>query len=86
MMQTALRVTLMTDEQRLALDQARRLLTPHFPGETLRLYVPRCSVQRKLEREARVREALLAGLAPLEVARREGVSRTYVYALRGRFA
>lgn len=79
------RRTELTTAQREAMEYARRLLAPHFPGETLRLYVPQQAIDQKLQREARIREQLQAGQKPLEVARREGVSRTYVYALRGRF-
>lgn len=81
---TARRITELTDQQRQAIDHARRLLAPHFPGETVRLYCPQQAIEAKLERESRIREALCAGLAPAEISRREGVSRRTVYALRGR--
>lgn len=81
----AVRITDLTDEQRRVIEQARRLLSPHFPGETLKLYVPQRLIDAKLEREQRVRDALRAGLKPREIASREGVSDRYVRALRGRF-
>lgn len=82
---TSNRRTDLTPQQRDALEHARRLLSPHFAGETLKLYVPQGCVQAKLEREQRIRAALEQGVAPPVIARREGVSDRYVRALRGRF-
>ena len=78
------RDTDMTIEQRLALDQARRLLQPHFAGEQVRLYVPRTAIELKLQREQRIRQSLQQQQPARVIAEREGVSRQYVSALRGR--
>lgn len=79
------RSTELTEQQRRAMQEARRLLAPHFPGETLRLYVPQQSVEVKLALQARVRHALEQGEAPAVIARREGITDRYVRVLRGRF-
>lgn len=79
------RRTELTPEQRAALQTARRVLEPHFPGEKVSMYCRTRSVEVKLQLEARIRDALVAGERPVDVARREGVSHVYVYKLRGRF-
>lgn len=78
------RNTSMSDEQRAAVERARRLLAPHFAGEEVRLYVPREAAERKIERERRIRLSLEAGLSTAAIARAEDVSDRYVRALRGR--
>lgn len=79
------RRTDLTEQQRQAMQQARRLLAPHFPGETLRLYVPQRSVECKMALQADVRQALERGEPPAAIARRLGITDRYVRALRGRF-
>jgi hypothetical protein len=79
------RRTELTREQRTALAEARRLLSPLFAGQTLNLYVPEGCVDAKVERERRIRAALEQGEPASVIARREGVSDRYVRALRGRF-
>lgn len=81
---TARRITELTDQQRQAIDHARRLLAPHFPGETLRLYVPAQAIEMKLAREARIRDALGAGLTVRQIARTEGCSVGLVSGIKGR--
>ncbi len=80
------RLTDLTDEQRRALDVARHLLIPHFPGETVKLYVPRsCNLDHvREERDRRIEAALAAGDAPEVIVRREDVSKRHLRRIRAR--
>jgi hypothetical protein len=79
------RATEMSPEARRALDRARKVLQPYFPGETMRLYVPQKDAIARAELRRRIERALRRGERPREIAAREKVSERYVRQLRGRF-
>ncbi|MEY2686973.1 MAG: Mor transcription activator family [Pseudomonadota bacterium] len=74
----------MTDDQRAALLRARAILSQHFPGETLKVYVPRHDPLEAAERTHRIAEALRRGESILTIAQREQVSVRQVRRVRGR--
>lgn len=80
-MSRPLRYTEMTQEQRRVLEEVRLLLVPHFPGEQVRLHIP-----KKEERAAatRIAEALRAGDDVRVISRREDVSIRWVRMVRSR--
>lgn len=71
----------MTEQQRAALEQARRLLQPHFPGEQVRLHVP---AKQECAAALRIAEALRAGEDIRAISRREDVSIRWVRIVRSR--
>lgn len=75
------RHTEMTSEQRRVLEQVRLMLVPHFPGEQVRLHIP-----KKDEPAAalRIAEALRAGEDPRTISRREDVSLSWIRKIRAR--
>jgi Mor family transcriptional regulator len=77
-------MTELTPEQRIAIDQARRLLSPYFSGETLRLYLPRMHGEDREQRDRRILESLQLGKSMTEIAQREDCSRRLVYKVRAR--
>jgi DNA invertase Pin-like site-specific DNA recombinase len=77
-------LTELTEQQREAIDQARRLLAPHFPGETLRLYCPRQAVEYRERLHRQVAELLAANVAQREISRRVGISVGTVASINGR--
>lgn len=87
MMRSALRARLteMSEAQRLALAAARDQLRAYFPGETVRLYVPRSDAQAMADQRQRIASALRAGESATSIARREGVSKCTVHRVRGMF-
>lgn len=78
------RRTELTPEQRAAIHTARRLLEPHFPGETVRMYVPARALEHKLQVEQEIASGLAAGLSIRAVASAQGVSVGYVAAVKKR--
>lgn len=75
----------MTDEQRRAIATAVEALRPHFPGENMRLYVPRSDAKARAEQRRRIVRALKNGDPAALIAKREDVSERYVRKLRGAF-
>jgi formiminotetrahydrofolate cyclodeaminase len=68
------RITEMTDEQRRALDEARRILQPFFAGESVRLHLPKILSEERQARHDRIAHALQLGEDPRAISRREDVS------------
>lgn len=81
---TARRITELTDQQREAIDHARRLLAPHFPGETLRLYVPQQAMECRERLHRQIAELLAASVPQREISRRTGASKGLVSSISGR--
>lgn len=78
------RHTEMTEEQRLALNEARRILQPFFAGESVRLHLPKLLSEERQARHDRIAEALLAGDDPRSISRREDVCLRTVTQIRVR--
>lgn len=63
-----------TAQQRQAIDDARRLLQPHFPGENVRLYVPARAHEVRMQADQQARELLAMGYSVRIVAGKTGMS------------
>jgi hypothetical protein len=55
-----------------------------FGGDQLRLYIPRVSAEQRQQRDERIGDALVEGVAADDVAQRERLSDRHVRRLRGR--
>jgi hypothetical protein len=71
-----------TPEQRQAIIAARRILAPHFAGETLSIYVPLMDPQDRRMRRLQVLEALAAGASVAEVACDFSITQRWVQKIR----
>ena len=78
------RATEMTDEQRAAMDAARALLAPYFPGEAVKLYLPKRLGSERERRDQRIAEAVASGADLHTIAQRENVSLRHVQMMRKR--
>ena len=74
----------LTPAQREALQAARRILRPHFVGETVSLYVPLIDPQDRRARRLQVLEALAAGASVAEVACDFSITQRWVQKIRQR--
>lgn len=72
------RGTDLTPEQQAAVDEARRLLQPLFPGEVVRLYIPKVPPAVRQQRLQKVLTGLAANHSHADIARRAGCSTRYV--------
>jgi hypothetical protein len=55
-----------------------------FPGEQLRMYIPKFGSAQRKERDERIAAAIAAGEAPDDIAKRESITVRHVRRLRGR--
>ena len=76
----------MTETQRQAIEQARRLLQPFFAGETVRVDIPKILSEDRQARQARIYEALRRGEQTMAIASREDVTVRLVQLVRRRCA
>ena len=78
------RITELTEHQREVIDQARKILSPFFPGEEVRLYVPEKTDDDRMRRDMRIAEMLSSGLSAPEISRAVDMSIRHVRLVRGR--
>ena len=76
------RATELTDAERQALEQARRILQPFFAGESIRLHVPKLLSAERQARQDRILQALQSGVDPRVISRAEDVSLRHLRRLR----
>jgi DNA invertase Pin-like site-specific DNA recombinase len=67
-----------TPAERAALEAALQLLAPHFPGEVVRLYVPKISAEQRQRQRETIACGLGQGLPATEIARLAGCSASWV--------